>query len=65
MAGEHSPPGRRLFCSCSYQNPFIRDAAQRLNLIARLALTDFEAARFMRDLRRAILEGEREPPKGA
>ena len=40
----------------SYREPAIREAARRLNLVLSLPAVHFEAARFRRDLRRAILE---------
>ena len=49
----------------SYRVPAIRGAARRLNLVLSLPAGHFEAARFRRDLRRAILEEYPERPRRA
>jgi len=49
----------------SYRVRAIRKAAKRLNLILSLPADHFEAARFRRDLRRAILGEFQERPRRA
>jgi hypothetical protein len=56
----------RLFRSRSFHDPFIRETARRMNRIADMAASfDFEALRFMYELRLAILADTREPTRPA
>ena len=49
----------------SYREQTIREAARRLNRVLSLPAGHFEAARFRRDLRRAILDEYPERPRRA